>query len=170
MKPTFFKTSWDATLVILTLGCSVLAIGPFAAMVVFTRGDIPQSVRVMLAAAALLVLVMHTLSYLLAPQGFEISDTAITIKRPIRKINIARADIITVSTVSERQIGASARVMGNNGLFGYYGSYKNKDFGTYLLYTRHMSGLVLIETANQKYILGPDNPAGFMDAIKPLKN
>ncbi|MBQ6604606.1 MAG: hypothetical protein IIX17_03255 [Tidjanibacter sp.] len=58
------------------------------------------------------------------------------------------------------------RVAGNGGMFGYTGRWRNKEIGTFTIYARRLTGLVLIEMADgKKIVVSCDEPQALVDDL-----
>jgi len=150
------------TLKIITLLISVLIIGVSSHMLLLsTKKGITPGIKIFLIVVSMATLSVYFISFLLAPRGYEITDDHITIKRPFCEVCLSLKTIREISLVQENMLKDSVRIIGNHGLFGYYGRYQNDALGKYLLYATRMSGLVMIKT-DEIYIITPDNPEQFV--------
>lgn len=58
------------------------------------------------------------------------------------------------------------RVMGIGGLFSYYGSFKSKRLGKYLMYSTNMAKNIIIKTDKDTIVISPEEPDEALKAIK----
>ncbi|MBR2061256.1 MAG: hypothetical protein IJ979_04955, partial [Tidjanibacter sp.] len=58
------------------------------------------------------------------------------------------------------------RVAGNGGMFGYTGRWRNKEIGTFTIYARRLTGLVIFElTDGKKIVVSCDEPQALVDDV-----
>lgn len=105
-------------------------------------------------------------SYLFSTQNYLIDNHEFIIKRPIGERRILIADIAEIRLVEGNDMTGTIRTFGNEGLFGYYGKYHNKTFGSITLYTTQKANRVFIRTkSGSKIIISPDD-LSLVDKLK----
>lgn len=115
-----------------------------------------------------LLLLCFFIVFFLRPIGYLVTAEKIIIQRILHVINIDRRNIVSVSLIDKNELNGFRRLMGNEGLFGYYGSFYQTDFGEMVWYATRLENFVLIKTTTSKPILlTPDNPVEF---VKYLNN
>jgi hypothetical protein len=162
-----YKASFDTLTKVLTLGVIILfayiGLKSVKALLV-AEGDtttiLIHSVVIFVLLATLVV------SYLFSTQNYLIDNNELVIKRPISERRISIADIEEIRLVGEADMTGTIRTFGNGGLFGYYGKYYNKTFGSMTLYTTQRANRVFIRTnSGSKIIISPDD-LRFIDKLK----
>jgi len=113
-------------------------------------------------AAPVLPLVILALviffSYLFHTTGYAITGGNFVIIRPAGKVKIALAEIASARQVAKGEMKFTIRTFGVGGLYGYFGSFYNKTFGSMTWYVTRRDKMVIIETKeNQKIVISPDN-------------
>lgn len=106
-------------------------------------------------------------TFLFSPQSYEITNDHIEISRKINIFRIPRAEIISIEKLSEEDMGRAWRMMGNGGMFGYTGWFRSAKQGKMRWFVTQRKNYISIVLADQrKYILSPDDPTGFLQAIQ----
>jgi hypothetical protein len=162
-----YKASFDTLTKVLTLG-----------VIVFFAYIAQKSVKALLVAegdtttilihSGVIFVLLATLvvSYLFSTQNYLIDNNELVIKRPISERRISIADIEEIRLVGEADMTGTIRTFGNGGLFGYYGKYYNKTFGSMTLYTTQRANRVFIRTkSGSKIIISPDD-LSLIDKLK----
>lgn len=164
MNDQYFKGSLDALARNLTIALTVL----FASVVVFHIGVMNDTGKTASMFVIVLLLVIYLSSYLFHPQGYIVTKDAIIIKRTISPVTIVRSNILSAEQVDDNSLSGSIRLFGVGGLFGYFGKFSNRKLGTMTWYaTRRNSNVVLIITTDhKKFIVTPDGPAAFVQALR----
>jgi hypothetical protein len=109
--------------------------------------------------------VIPTTSYLWSPTGYRVTDHAFVVCRPIGDVEIPLDTIQRVAALDD--FGPNFRRMGNGGLFGVYGSFRNKALGNFQLYARRNGGMVLIETSgSEPVVVSPSDRDAFITELR----
>lgn len=160
-----FAAPWERTLRITTAAVVLV----FTAMSVFlvrlatateTTGASAMAALVIAAIAATL-----GLSWALGPKGYSILGGRLRVERPLWPVEVRLFDIRAASPLSEDAFRGSFRVAGSGGLFGYYGRFWNRRLGAFRVYATRRSGLVLVDTARDRFVLSPEPVDRFLDAL-----
>ena len=162
----YFDALWDRMLKIITYAVVAFFVIETIVIAVVMFITTPQTVA--LPVTALLVLcntLILVLTYLYAPQGFLIDETGITVMRKHAPVHIAIGTVQTASRIERDRFMKSTRTFGNGGLFGYYGSFRNKDLGSFKLYATHRDCGVFIK-ADKNYVLTPERPDEFVEVVR----
>jgi hypothetical protein len=160
-----FGAPWDQRLTALTIVISAILLGAtvFTAWLSFSRAS-STALRAMLAASAIVTLAVFVLGAAMAPRGYGIRDGILRIERRIAAIEIPLASIRAVERLPEESLAGSIRTLGSGGFFGYYGRFRNGTLGDYRMYATRGGGYVLVR-ADRPYVLTPDSPDRFIDAL-----
>jgi hypothetical protein len=162
----YFDAPWDKLLKTVT----------YAVVAFFILETIVIAVALFLTASQMTVLLITSLivvcnivvllfSYLYAPQGFLIDETGITIERKVAPIRIEMNSIQKATRIERDRFMKSTRTFGNGGLFGYYGSFRNKELGSFKMYATHRDYGVLV-SADTHYVITPDRTDEFVDVVR----
>lgn len=119
------------------------------------------------AAAAVAGLLAVTLggAYALAPRGYALDAGRLRVERPLASVEIAYGAIRGAGALSEDALAGARRVMGSGGLFGYYGRFWSRRLGAFRLYATRRTGLVVVDTADDRLVLSPDSPERFLEVL-----
>ncbi|GEP88873.1 PH domain-containing protein [Chitinophaga terrae (ex Kim and Jung 2007)] len=125
-----------------------------------------------LSTTALLFILIPVLAvaWCLSPRYYQITETAILIKRPLFSITIGLADVVRLKSVTEEDLGSSSRLMAFGGIFGYLGTYWSSEIGKYQGWCTNRANLVLIESANQKWLISPSASEEFVKQVNSRIN
>lgn len=104
-------------------------------------------------------------SLVFSVRGYSVDDDAIRVHRMGWATRLPIADVTDVYASPGASMG-SARVMGNGGLFGFYGWFRNATLGTYRAYATNEANTVVIEFEDDTVIVTPDTPDAFVDAVE----
>lgn len=145
---------WGRLLRNTTLAASLACLGLTVVLILTTPG-------VVLWTASLPALIVGA-SALFTVREYTVTPDALIIRRPIRSIRIARADIREALDRPDAMRG-SLRLWGNGGLFSFSGIYRNAELGNYRAYATDLSRTVVLRTADGRtYVLSPADPAAFV--------
>lgn len=164
-----FPASWDRTLWITTGVATGALLGALAAVAVVLLRVLPASTPGAMAAAGLVLgLLVATLgvAWGLAPRAFAIEGRALRIERPLSAIEVPLGSIRAASAVPDESFRRAIRVAGSGGLFGYYGRFWSRPLGAFRLYATRRTGLVLVDTAGERFVLSPDHPERFLEVLR----
>ena len=162
----FFKAPWDGMLKTVTYAVTVFFLLETIAIAVALFLMASQTTALLITCLLVLCNVFILLfSFLFAPQGFTIEATGITVVRKTSPVFIEIGRIQNVSRIERGRFMKSTRTFGNGGLFGYYGSFRNKELGSFKMYATHRDYGVLIE-ADKNYVITPDRPDEFVEVVK----
>ena len=162
----YYDAPWDKLLKTVTY--AVVAFFILETIVIAVALFLTASQMTALLITSLIVvcnIVILLFSYLYAPQGFLIDETGITVVRKIAPVHIEMDRIRHISRIERDRFMKSTRTFGNGGLFGYYGSFRNKELGSFKMYTTHRDYGVLV-SADTNYVITPDRADEFVDVVK----
>lgn len=104
---------------------------------------------------------------LFAPRGYGVAVDGVTVFRWGPNVRIPLGEI---SEVAEVAPGRSSRTFGVGGLFGFWGMFHSKSIGAFRAYITRKDGLLVIRRkAGAPIVLSPDDPAGFMTAVRDMQ-
>ena len=118
-----------------------------------------------------MVLLMAAIAYFtraLAPRGFALNDLEITVDRAIQPVVIPLASVTEARALGEAELKNCLRIMGASGFYGHYGWFWNRPLGRFRMYACRSKDLVLVRAGKDIFVLGPDDPAGFLADLLPL--
>ena len=107
------------------------------------------------------------LCYLFAPVAYEVSDGRLTVVfHAGRK---CFGPVVSCSRIAER-LPFTIRLFGNGGLFAGSGIFWNRRYGIFRAYvtSARPQDAVLVQTANHKVVITPEDPQAFVENIKTL--
>jgi len=160
-----FKATLDKTAKLLTIGIPVLLIG-------FVIGPKLWSTPVNASAAILVSIILgftSIIAYALSPKSYEIKEDSMIIHRPLKDVVIHRSEIEEVHQMEDGKLARSMRLFGSGGLFGYFGLFWNREFGTMTWYaTRRDQAIMIITSSHKKLVITPDETDAFMQAYASL--
>lgn len=163
MTQSYFKAEWSTALIAST---AVLFIVILTASFFLLKTLKMPGLGTRVGGGAVLVALLGTLvlSYLLSPRGYSIDEENLTIVRRLRPVLIPLRDITEAGVTAPALMSGSIRLLGNDGLWGRYGSYQSPALGTYYMYVRSGKTPVLVQ-GRQKYVLGPERPEEFVQSL-----
>lgn len=154
-----FKATLDITAKLMTASITLLfvmiAVGPG---LLGKTGDTEIQIGVLL-----FLLVVYGITYAFSPLAYEVNETDLIIKRPFRNVVIPRYQIKNVFMIAQGKLTWSIRTFGVGGLFGYFGQFWNKEFGSMTWYvTRRNKTVMVITRNNKKIVLSPEDAEQFV--------
>jgi hypothetical protein len=147
-----FSASYDRmTKIISALVCVLLvAIG------IFTK---------IFAVAALGWLVI-AICYAYSPQGYEVAERSVIVRRLIGRARIPLEEIREIRTATTDDFRGCIRLWGSGGMFGYYGLFRTSKLGTCRWYVTNRAKAVVLVTAAKTTVFSPDDIDGFLAAVR----
>ncbi len=162
----FFAAPWDKKLRIMTYAVvtslCIEFIGITIVLFLTNTQRTALSVGTMLCVMNALI-IAFTSSY--APRGFLVDETGVTVVRKVSPLHIELDKMRRVTRIEAERFMKSTRVWGNGGLFGHYGSFRNKALGNFKMFATHRENGVLIE-GEGTYVITPERPDEFIEIIK----
>ncbi len=133
---------------------------------VYFQNDGPMATNLVIALLPLIYLVV----FMMSPREYVINHEELVIRKVIGKTVIRRASIVGIEILQHKDISGAVRTFGVGGLFGYFGKFYKKQFGSMNWFATRLDTPVLINTIdNVKYLLSPDEPIRFSEALKTHK-
>jgi len=161
------KASLDKLSIVVTIGVAILFF-VLGGLFTFLTGDEFSGDLIKQAPLLLNLLIwsIFLFCYLFHPNSYSIRDGNLIIHRLINTRQIILSDILKIREVSKDEMGWVVRTFGNGGIFGYYGKFYNRTFGSMTWYASRRERFILMELSNhEKIVITPDN----LDFISKIK-
>jgi hypothetical protein len=100
------------------------------------------------------------------PQSYTITQSTVIINRPFGNIKIPVDKIKDATQITSEDLGKPWRIMASGGVFGFFGVFSSKTIGKFTMWCRNRDSMVLMNLDEQIIIVSPDDPAGFIAAIR----
>lgn len=163
-----FSATYDKSTKVITALVIVLMLAVLASMWISLKA----------AGTWLPLLCMAVVSFLsiLMPYGFSvkqyrIDNEALIICRPFGNKRIPLTSLVAATPIDPTSLRWSWRIFGSGGMFGYYGTFGNRQLGTMKWYMTRKDHAVLITTVtNKKLVLSPDDVDAFIKAYNQVRN
>lgn len=154
-----FSASFDST----TKWISIVVIILCSVATAFPLMSIAEKQPIVSFFVVLLVLLCVLSAWCFSVKNYEVNQESLIIQKPLSKTGFPISDIKSASVIDPKSLRWSWRIMGSSGLFGYFGTFANKTYGTMRWYlTRKDKPLVYIQLQNgKKFMLSPDDVEGF---------
>src|SRR5258708_2546352 len=149
-----YKASLDTLAKVITLCVFVVLalIGRMSVKALFVAGG--DTVLVLFHSGIILLFILIiAFSYLFSTQSYAVENGNLIIKRPIGDRIISINDVVEIHPVEKGEMTGTIRTFGVGGLFGYYGKYYNKRFGSLTLYTTQRHNRIFIRTKSGDKII-----------------
>lgn len=151
-----YKASLGTTATIITIVVS-LFLASFVSFLLYRAISANQVVLfIIFTAITMAIATLYFLTYLYRPIYYTVDTKHLTIKRPIKDIQIPMNEIRNAFLVRKESMRWTDRVAGNGGLFGFYGHFRN-NFGLMTWHATKLGNYIMIETLNNRIIITPDN-------------
>lgn len=163
----FHQKKWELRLLVSTISITAFLLALLAWFLYFTITHV-ESVLIgslIMLPVSLVLLVPIVLSYRYAPNGINVTPTAVIVKKRNGFYAIPLNEVVEVVRHSVSPKGM-LRTMGNGGLFGIYGDFRNDEIGRFRMSVTNMNSTVLIVTRTRKYIVSCDEPDELCSAIQ----
>ncbi|MCD2426139.1 PH domain-containing protein [Niabella pedocola] len=163
-----FSASYDKTTKIITALVGILMLVVLASMWISLKA----------AGTGLPLVFMAVVSFIsvILPYGFsvtkyQLNNEELIIFRPFGNKKILLTSIASAAIIDPKLLRWSWRIFGSGGMFGYYGTFGNKQLGTMKWYLTRKDRIVLITTVNnKKLLLSPDDVDAFIKAYEQTRN
>jgi hypothetical protein len=164
-----FSAPWDRTLRItstVTVGFLVCVLGPslWFLLRAARESQVPGTGIAAFVVAGAVVATIG-LAWALAPKGYKILGPRLIVERPLRRIEIPLATVRT-AVADDGALSGARRVAGSGGLFGYYGRFWSRRLGAFRAYVTRRTGLVVIDTDAERFVLSPEPVGRFLEALR----
>src|ERR1022692_3601233 len=104
-------------------------------------------------------------TYACSPRSYAISERSILVKRLIGTVRIPLDGIREARIATPDDFRDCIRLLGNGGLFGYYGQFRTARLGECTWYVTNRSNTVVVVTRTGTTVFSPDDADGFLAAI-----
>ena len=134
-------------------------------LMIVVAGAIPFVPNMLMYVIIILPLVIFS-TWIFSVTGYTLENNTLIIKRPLWKTVVVIPPGTTAQEEPEIREGL-LKMMGNGGLFGYTGGFRNRKLGNFRTYATNWSNAVsIINTADGLCIVvTPDNPLQFIQSI-----
>ena len=150
-----YKTSTDKFAKVTTAIITIL----FALFIIGQLLLITVEVKPVEIITVFLLALTYLAIYAYRPINYKLNEDELIIHRLISDVKISSADIKSVQLLNKEKLSGSWRILGVEGLFGYWGKFTNRKMGTMTWYNTRMNNYVLVTTIYDKHIiLTPDKP------------
>lgn len=154
-----FKNKLDRLSLILT-PLIIVALAALAVFMYFT-----ESTQYFLLLVLFFTLT-HFLTWAFHPRHYEVNDEDIRVVRFFKSRLFPFSGITEVSALPREAIKGSMRIFGSGGMFGYFGRFRNKTLGTYIMHVTDRDKLVLLRSEGKTILVSPDDRDGFLAACR----
>jgi Bacterial PH domain len=162
---TRYAAPWDRKLKLSTTLFVLVLAGVGGWILSQGTGPEPEALPGPLPAVPIVVGAIAVLAWALAPRGFSVESGRIRVERLLWPIEIPLREVRSAEVLSDGALGATVRLMGAGGAFGYYGRFWSRRLGHYRLYATRLSGLVRLVTPRGTFVLSPDPAGRFVEEV-----
>lgn len=153
MKNYFKASSWDPLLKLITTAVTV-----FVIVFIFFN---PKLITILVLGALVIIPSFFMI------RGYSFDNQKLIIHR------LGWAKEIDLKTFKSAQINNKAmnnswRLLGNGGLFGWLGTFSNKEQGIFRAYVTNRYRCVILELDEKKIVVSPDSPNDFIARARDL--
>ena len=162
-----YTASLDQLCKIMTACCLILFAGIIGVELFVMVGTGFSAITVVAFVVPVFVMIGLTIfCYLYRPAGYMVEEGNLVINRPAGDVKIALSDIVSAKQTTRDEMRFTIRTLGVGGLFGYFGQYYNKAFGSMTWYVTRRDHMIIIETRQAKKIVISPDDLGLMDRLK----
>lgn len=163
-----FSASYDKTTKIITVLVSVLMLVVLASMWISLKAAGTWLPLLFMAAVSFLAIIMP---YGFSVKKYQLSNEELVICRPFGNKQFPLTTLASAVVIDPKLLRWSWRIFGSGGMFGYYGTFGNKQLGTMKWYMTRKDRVILITTvSNKKILLSPDDPDAFVKGYHQAQN
>lgn len=95
-------------------------------------------------------------------RNYEITQNGISILQRKGCYIIKREDILEIKSIDYKSLKGSVRNFGIGGIYGFSGTFSNKEFGEMIWFVTRTDNLIMIKTDKQKIVISPDDAELFL--------
>ena len=88
-----------------------------------------------------------------SPQRLEISSEQITVLRRFNSVVIPRSTIVSITPIAQTDMSWTMTEGACGGLFGFFGTFRNRKLGRFTMYATTMENLYLIRIADGRKVV-----------------
>ena len=165
VKMTYFNAPLATLTKIITVGTCLLVIT--IPVVVFSQEveeGVFMSPSIMIACLPILIPVI---AFYYKVTGYQVDSKGVTVKRIGHDFLIPMASIKS-TTADAAAMRRSLRTFGNGGLFGFYGRFRNKKYGSYRAFVTSPAHSVVLDVESGVILISPDRPIKFVEKLESL--
>jgi hypothetical protein len=126
-----YKTSLDNLTKSITIAVTLLFGSIIVSQFFLMRAELPIFVPIIVT---LFLLLVYIGTYVFSPQGYTLNVDGLTIHRYYSDVHIPMENIKSVEIIAKESMKWTIRTFGVGGLFGYYGNFTNRKFGSMIFY------------------------------------
>lgn len=155
-----YQAPWGKSLKVMSALLVVLAIASLAG-----PSFLPENITgftVHLTRWLVPVIVVGCLPFMVL--GYEITDDAIFVRRPLWKTRLERA-VLTSAEVVPKAMAKCLRTCGNGGGFSFTGWYWSKALGSFTAYVMDLERTVILRFGKRTVVMSPDRPDEFVNDL-----
>lgn len=115
-----------------------------------------------------LSLAILILAFGFSPRAYAVSDGMITVRRPIRNVQVPIRNLREARRVNPEDLKGCIRLWGSGGLFGYYGLFRTTKLGRCIWYATNRKNFVVVTTESKTTLYSPDDVDGFLETVRAL--
>lgn len=154
MEKYFSAAPWDILLKLITGGLCIFGI----VLIFFSPGFWTIAVMGGLIVG----------SFFFTVRGYKLEGKTLKIQRVgwTKDFNLRNLKDVGIDNHAMQR---SWRLMGNGGLFGWIGTFRNSRLGTYRAYVTNRYRCVVLDLENRVLVLSPDKPEAFIAAVQTIQ-
>lgn len=124
-----------------------------------------HSAVLFIAPAAVIIALLVAMLYRV--KGYALDAESLVIERPVADARYPLHRIRSIRAVTTKDLGFGIRTFGSGGFFGYFGKFYYRNTGHITAYVTDRSKMLLVTLDDdKKFIISPDDAAGFMQAFQ----
>ena len=155
-----FKASMDKFTKIVTIVISIL----FTGIVFFPFMFAGEKNYELYSVLSFFLASIYLFCYMMRPTNYEITNTKIIVKRMVSDVSLNLSDVKEIKQFKNVSFMFSFRLFGVGGLFGYFGKFWDKEYGTMTYYaTKNGNAIMIITNENKKIVITPDECDAFLE-------
>lgn len=116
----------------------------------------------------ILSLAVLAIGWAWSPRGYVVKGQTILVKRLAGTVRISLDELREARRADSEDLRGCIRLWGSGGLFGYYGLFSTSKLGRSTWYVTDRSKIVVAITGAKTILFSPNDPAGFLAAIRTL--
>ena len=147
--------NWSRAVWVITFSFFIVAVAIVGvlAWAIMQGAVVGGVVGLVIALPILVAIVLYCEGY--TPQRLEVSASQLTILRRFDSVTILCSTILSIEAISVKDMSRTVAMGGCGGLFGYFGTFSNRQIGQFKMYATSMDNLLLIRTADgDKIVIG----------------
>jgi hypothetical protein len=164
---TRFDAPWDASLRATTAVGVVLVLGVTAVPVALALGEgLPAGAMVFAIIGPVLATLFLPVAWAFAPADFVLEGNRLLVRRNgLGPVEIPLTSVRTVGELPPGGLRGAWRTLGTSGFFGHFGRFRSRALGDFRMYATRSQGLVAVRTADALFVLSPEPPRAFVEAV-----